>query len=246
MAAASLTPEQRLDEEAERFLDRLNGTLKAVLGPSVTLFERTTVDDRVSVVNSGVELRSSGMPVLRLIGSYLMELDHRVTHLKVARSQLRVVAIGVNRPVFRYEYSEAYETSHLPAAHFQFHGEHNDLQDVMSRAWKKRDKKKHRGTAPDVTKLHFPVGGTRYRPCLEDVLEMLIAEFEIELGCSQNEARQALQEGREDWRTRQLKTVVRDNPAAAIEALCALGYSRPHLRQGKIAPDPRPEHARRI
>jgi hypothetical protein len=32
------------------------------------------------------------------------------------------------------------------------------------------------GLAAELGRLHFPVGGKRFRPCLEDVIEMLVVE----------------------------------------------------------------------
>lgn len=231
----------RLLDESFNFASDLNITLEAIFGEDVQPFRTTRSGDRVALMNSGVELRKAGTPVMLLIGQYLLDLDHRNTHLRVARSALKVVPVGVARPVFRYEYDEGYESSDYPAAHVQFHGEHVDLQAIMAKAWRKAKKK-----PPDVTHLHFPVGGTRYRPCLEDVLEMLIVEFDIELATGRRAALSMLRDTRAGWRERQLKSAVRDNPQAAIEALQALGYTRPYLRKNVTAPMPRPQHARRI
>lgn len=72
-----------------------------------------------------------------------------------------------------------------------------------------------------MSEIHFPVGGSRFRPSLEDVLEMLIDEFGVD---SPSDFRENLRKGRIDWRQIQLKAAVRDDPASAVEALKALGY----------------------
>ena len=83
-----------------------------------------------------------------------------------------------------------------------------------------------------MSDLHFPVGGTRFRPCLEDVLDMLVRE----LGVDHADAwRTALTDGRERWRRMQTAAVVRDAPVEAIAALTALGYDI-QLRDGTVAP----------
>jgi hypothetical protein len=75
---------------------------------------------------------------------------------------------------------------------------------------------------PAMRELHFPVGGPRFRPCLEDVLELLVVEFGVD--CS-DEGREALRRGRVTWRTLQLATAVRDSPDIAVGTLRELGYT---------------------
>jgi hypothetical protein len=60
--------------------------------------------------------------------------------------------------------------------------------------------------------LHLPVGGDRFRPCLEDVIEFLVVEcrFDCQVGW-----RTVLEAGRERWRRMQTRTA----------ALRALGYA---------------------
>src|SRR5699024_2755301 len=74
---------------------------------------------------------------------------------------------------------------------------------------------------PSIQDVHFPMGGHRFRPCLEDVLHMLIEEFGID---RQSETFQALEEGRIAWRRKQARSVVRDDPESAVNALRQLGY----------------------
>lgn len=70
--------------------------------------------------------------------------------------------------------------------------------------------------------LHVPVGGGRFRPCLEDVIEFLVVECRFD---SQEGWRAAVQTGREQWRRTQTRTVVRDSPIEAADTLRALGYT---------------------
>jgi hypothetical protein len=83
-----------------------------------------------------------------------------------------------------------------------------------------------------MSDLHFPVGGSRFRPSLEDVLDMLVRELGVD---HQPEWRDALAAGRERWRRVQTAAVVRDAPREAIAALAALGYDV-QLRPGYEAP----------
>jgi hypothetical protein len=61
----------------------------------------------------------------------------------------------------------------------------------MSRAG--RDSRRGRALAnnhsvPAMRELHFPVGGPRFRPCLEDVLEMLVVELGVDCSADAREA----------------------------------------------------------
>jgi hypothetical protein len=88
--------------------------------------------------------------------------------------------------------------------------------------------------------LHFPVGGHRFRPCLEDVLGMLVTELRVDHPAG---AIESLPEGREVWRRSQLCTVVRDAPDEAIAALEEQGYTVT-LKDGRVAPAGHPERLR--
>jgi hypothetical protein len=115
----------------------------------------------------------------------------------------------------------------VPSAHIQFHGEHPELEKVMRDCGDstERAKARKRGRrAVRLHALHFPIGGPRFRPALEDVLEMLIEEFGVKPVGSVAAARKALTDAREDWRRTQVATVVRDAPSKAAEALIELGY----------------------
>ncbi len=94
----------------------------------------------------------------------------------------------------------------------------------MSQAGTATPRGKRRANATDVPKLaelHFPLGGHRFRPCLEDLLEMLVSEFGVD---STKAGRESLRLGRERWRRQQTRSVVRDAPDEAVAILTELGY----------------------
>jgi len=78
-----------------------------------------------------------------------------------------------------------------------------------------------RGKYPTHQDLHYPLGGERFRPCLEDFLEGMIHEFGID---AEEGWEEALASGRETWRCSQTAAVVRDAPEVAAEMLRNLGY----------------------
>jgi hypothetical protein len=68
----------------------------------------------------------------------------------------------------------------------------------------------------------MPMGGDRFRPCLEDIVEFLIRDCGFP---GKDGWQELVREGRAKWRRIQIRAVVRDSPAEAIAALAAMGYS---------------------
>ncbi|NDZ95655.1 hypothetical protein G3I13_16320 [Streptomyces sp. SID6673] len=170
----------------------------------------------------------SDRPLLRLEVRYECALDGHRTFLAIEKAEVHVfVEPNGRNPLFRYEYVRNIG-DRLPCAHIQFHGTHPELEAAMADAGdstprsKKRKSGKRRVVLSD---LHFPVGGPRFRPPLEDVLAMLIEEFGVKPnGQSVRHALEFLASEREDWRRTQVAVVVRDAPSRAVETLVDLGY----------------------
>ena len=150
----------------------------------------------------------------------------RATYLAVAKSEFGVYvgAKAAGEPLYRYEYDRGI-TGGLPAAHLQVHAHRDGLTYVMARAGNQTKRGRARAAGnevPRMSELHFPLGGHRFRPALEDVLEMLVTE----LGVDHEEGRQrSLREGRRTWRLTQTQAVVRDSPRTAAASLRELGYT---------------------
>lgn len=72
-----------------------------------------------------------------------------------------------------------------------------------------------------MAKLHFPVGGRRYRPSLEDVIEFLVNERLVR---ARDGWKKALDSSREEFRDRQLCAAVGFRPDVAIGELQRLGH----------------------
>lgn len=72
-----------------------------------------------------------------------------------------------------------------------------------------------------MSALHIPVGGARFRPCVEDVIQFLIEECRLD---AVPDYGQVLAAGRARWRRTQTKAVVRDFPDEAAGTLRDLGY----------------------
>jgi hypothetical protein len=98
--------------------------------------------------------------------SYTMTLDPEGQYLTVATSVCALYADAEGSDeLLHYDY-ERNKHGGYPEAHLQVHAESTSLGAVMAK----------RGLDHHMHKLHFPVGGRRYRPSLEDVIEFLIVE----------------------------------------------------------------------
>ena len=73
-----------------------------------------------------------------------------------------------------------------------------------------------------VGKLHLPVGGRRFRPALEDLLEALIEEGILEGAPGWT---RIIGEHRDKFRKLQLRAAIRRDPEVAAVALQGLGYT---------------------
>jgi hypothetical protein len=237
-------------EAAGGFAEELSRTVQSVAGPECQRFRATVSTEKQleaairQDVEEGIPLSRDGVPILSLEVRIWLIIHHRREYLRVQNSQFKVFPADRNLPVFRYEYELSKEGSNHPAAHVQFHGEHPDLAEVMKAAGRKRTRSSGIGAEPNITDLHFPVGGSRFRPCLEDVLEMLIREFSIDPLPDLDTAIAALQRGRMGWRNRQLRTAVRDDPTTAADTLTELGYLVTWPSQRGPEPPAREEYLR--
>ena len=141
--------------------------------------------------------------------AYLLQLDDEQRHIAVTKSGFTVsLATDSERVLFRYDYvRESDPPNPYPAAHVQVAGHADDLV-ALAEA---------RGQPGKLLKdFHFPVGGRRYRPILEDVIEFLVVEG---LADAWPGWERVIQEAREEWEEKQLRAAVRRNPAAALAQL---------------------------
>ena len=111
----------------------------------------------------------------------------------------------------RYDYVRD-PTHRYPEAHLQIDGECAVLADLVQMSGK-----------PDrpSSKLHLPVGGRRFRPCLEDIIEFCLEEGIVVP--TNPDWKKVVGDQREGFYRRQLKAAVRQSPLVAASALRDLG-----------------------
>jgi len=221
--------------EAQRFANELTHTVQSVISAPCDPFHAIAVKGTQELFSvrqqpsTGIALTVEGTPLLSLVVSYRCSRDTAGQYLAVESSEFKVYAgsRASGEPLFRYDY--VHDTfPGVPCAHIQVHAHRDALAYVMTRAGERtiRGKRRARSLAsgdevPRMSELHLPVGGTRFRPCLEDVLEVLVQELGVD---HRDDWVQVLGDGRERWRRTQLRTVVRDDPREAADMLRTLGF----------------------
>ncbi len=222
---------ETLEAQARTFADALTAAVHAI-APMCEPFRAVAMESPAGRFyvrqepDTGIPLTVESAPLLTLKVRYSCTWDTSQRYLAVERSYVQVYAgaQASGEPLFRYDYLRAPGRDH-PGAHLQVHAHRDGIAHVMSRAGRSTRRARRRAdetAAPAMSELHFPVGGPRFRPCLEDVLEMLVCELGID--CPDG-ARETLWKSREAWRRQQLRSAVRDAPRDAAEVLAVLGYT---------------------
>lgn len=167
---------------------------------------------QVAAPNGLITLVKDQVPVAKLRISFQYTLDTPGHYLAVVRSDFELRELGDRTPIARLDFMRDAHT--VPASHWNVHAERGSASRLLALG-----NPAHSG---EFSKLHFPVGGSRMRPGLEDFLAFVLHEFKVDK-CPG--ADQAIREGRERWRRKQIATLVRDAPDEACRVLGDLGYT---------------------
>lgn len=118
------------------------------------------------------------------------------------------------------------DANKVPIVHWKVHAERGSMSRLLARS-----NPEHVGL---LSKVHLPLGGARMRPCLEDVLQLCMVEFDID---HHDGAKEAIATGREGWRRAQVGALVRGSPAEAVRVPGELGYRIEPRATGVRAPN---------
>jgi len=207
-----------LVEQAEDLGRELDDLLEAVL-PDASDVEVVSLENRYVIrpvasptTGRGVPLYVQSERLATLEISFRCCLDSVARYLAVEQSSFVLRADLDRTPIIRFDYRR--DMNVAPHAHIQVHAHRGALSHLLSRAGH---------PAPhDMSSLHIPVGGSRFRPCLEDLLQFLIVECHFD---HIDGWEQAVEAGRERWRRRQVAAITRDVPTEAVRVLRELGYT---------------------
>lgn len=198
---ATVTADPELLQQAGDFADQIADVLHRSICPDPPI-QAQIRGDRILVASSCEDGHVIRMPV-NVGGTPRLEFRVRLwctwdgtgQYLAIDDSQVAVHLKDVNEPLLRVEYERK-----VPSAHLHVHAESAALAHLLTLAGV-TDK------LPKVQVLHLPVGGARFRPSVEDVIEFAITEMGADAA---EHWEDAIAEGRDRWHWVQLKAALRD------------------------------------
>jgi hypothetical protein len=212
-----VTPKNSLASVTRAFAAELKDLLNTTVCDSAYIGVLQRPDGNVIL---GTELRKLGRAVpvrLRERGDVPLWLTvHMRTSLDpeghlVTQESTYTFSKG-HEPVELLHYDYERDKLGYPDAHVQVVGGSSDWDDVLVASGRPRG---------GLGKLHLTVGGRRYRPSVEDVIDMLIAEKFLN---PKPGTRERLDASRDAFQRRQLRAAIRRDPDAAVLELRAAGY----------------------
>lgn len=214
--------------QSQAFAQRLSDAVSAFVDKTIP-FKATESGSRfvVSDDTSGIVIRLGDKGTLTLEINYRCKLDDAGRYLKVLRSKVAVYAGSRPKgdPLFRFEYVHE-PGDGLPASHFHVHAHRDQFTRVMTLA--AISGAAQRQVAPEaelesarMSRIHFPTGGHRFRPTVEDILQLIAEEFGAHPGPRWP---QVLHTNRVQWRRQQTGAAVRYCPSEAVRVVEELGY----------------------
>lgn len=231
---------------AENFAEDVRATIADTVHSDVEPFEVTATPSSTSPNEAFAVIQSNPSPNISLKSDtgdsvFDLSLEYRVflgEFLTVENSKFEVGLRKHDAPLFRYEYVRRPKSNSIPSAHMHVHAHRDQFIHGMMLSNRGRSKSRQKdldktGKVPYLSDVHFPLGGPRLRPSIEDLLEMLIHEFGVQ---AQPRALERLAASREKWRLIQLYALVRRNITDVIDVLDEEGYDV-SARPGVIARD---------
>lgn len=206
-----------LARKAYEFAQELQSTLNATICRDVRIKAVQRPFDALPVFTVGSGLSRSnltqptGFPVridnkkprLWMNLSYQVHLDDEGKYLTVFKSYCGIFSDEMLETCLcHFDYER--EKDKYTAAHVQVHGHSPALEALNPPGKEKRP----------LEKLHFPVGGRRFRPSLEDIIEFLVCE---DLAEARPDWKRVVEEGRDKFQRNQLRAAIRRNTALVAE-----------------------------
>jgi hypothetical protein len=225
-----------LQAQAEDFASDLNNLIKKTFKGKQPQFRAITDSNsgRVSI-NTHIDIdgkQNVGPISVSLIGrrripkvlfdiEFECQWSSEFNFLAVQESSIELRLDGTRNPLFRYDFDK-HKSGENPSAYLHVHAHRDEIAWLMIQGnGAKPRERKRKGTMPVLSSIHFPLGGERFRPCVEDILQFCIYEFGLEVKTT---SRNALETGRVQWRNKQLKAAISDSPLIAVAALREYGW----------------------
>ncbi|QOC91134.1 hypothetical protein [Micromonospora craniellae] len=207
-----------LGRKAREFAD----TLQALLNQTVCDHAQVTVDitaDRALVgtrlgglMSEPVPLRSHARTRIWLDVQCRLTMDGDEGEFLAVEASYCGLKFGDSmEPLLHYDFER--DKEQYTEAHLQVCASHPTFEAFLQETGRKGP--------GGLSKIHLPVGGRRFRPSLEDLLECLIDEGLVRPKAGWE---QAIGRTRDEYRRKQIAAVVRRNTGTAQAELQRLGY----------------------
>ncbi len=185
---------------------RLTSVITAGRDRSRTVIGYQITKDRLDAPEC-IPVTIGGEPRIWLGFSMRLEQDHEDKYLMVRQSVMLLSSSPDHKDaLLHYDY-ERDKPDGYPDAHLQVC--------ATSEAWERVGVRAD-GSQRPLERLHLPVGGRRFRPTLEDVVEFLITD---KLAEPRDGWKGAVEEGRQRFQRLQLRAAIRRHPEVAQEML---------------------------
>ena len=190
--------QQQVEEFGQETAELLLATLPGLPDPPVQILRRENRSLIGPLGSKPLPLYANGKHLGDMKISIACELDSVGQYLAVQESTFNLVAVLDRAPVLRIYYRRETRCGRPLTCTFTATAAHCLL---LSQAG--------HDSPHDMSSLHLPLGGNRFRPCLEDFTQFLICEcrFYAQPGWQKH-----VEAGRERWRCRLAAAVVRDVP----------------------------------
>ncbi|WP_103063028.1 hypothetical protein [Actinomyces qiguomingii] len=232
------------ERQTHDFAAQTTATVRTVCPDAPDFVAQAAIRKRVwraTVATPGdkpVTLTVGGRRLLKLKVRYECTASARHSFMLVEKSAFTLLPAQGSEPLVRLEYLR-HPHSDVPCCHLQVHARRDDWTFAMTRngVGSPRREVARRASAeraPQLSDIHFPAGGPRLRPTLEDFLEMLVHD----LGVDHSEgALEVLKQQRVAWRTDQVRAMAASLPDVAAEVLRDAGYTVTAPDDCSIHPD---------
>ncbi|MGJ9529285.1 hypothetical protein [Actinotignum sp. GS-2025a] len=206
-----------MDERADDFAAHLQ-RIGELIAPGFSLIKQTITKGDLPRKRLFGDIRVDRFLFVRF--DYEVFLNPETGLLSVNESTFSVIrGAKSSEPLVRWDYIRS-PRSNIPCAHIQIHSHRDEWTHalVLSGTHSRRSRRriKNEARTPHVADIHFTMGRRWFRPCLEEILLLVIDELGV--ACTP-QAREALDQGIEDWEQIQVRSVVRHHRATALQAL---------------------------
>ena len=206
------TRQARLTNDAREFAgdlsDLLNGTITQGTRISAAMLPAGTAVVGYGITRNNLKSSPIGLRTrqprtsLYLFLTYTLDLSEQDDRSLTVTKSTYGLGTSKTERAFRYDYERG-PSNGYPEAHLHILGGSERLADLVTTG--------RPGRRP--SRLHLPVGGRRFRPCLEDIIEFCIVEPQHNLW------KEKLDTHRDRFYRRQLQVAVRQDPDTARSAL---------------------------